>query len=440
MLRRKFYDTLTKWKSSHTQECLLVKGARQIGKTFIIDYFGRRNYSSYLCLNFILDKSAAECFGDNITADEIYKQISIRYPRFNLVPGDSLLFLDEIQSCPRARTALKSLAIDGRADVVASGSLLGLTFLEDGLEKARSQESIPVGYEHQVVMQPMDFEEYLWALGYSDEIIGDLRESYSTITPVNSTINDKFLALFREYIAIGGMPEVVDTFITHNSFSRAHDIQLRIKNSNLDDIARYAARADKPKIRACYLSLPSQLARENKKFKYSAVAPGGSSRKFASSIDWLRESALAIQCFNTATPELPLNVYHTNDCFKMYVSDVGMLAAMMGFEVKKNIVDNTLKGFAKGGIYENAIIQQLVSRGYDPCYYQKDSSVGEIDFLIERDGGVVPIEIKAGRTSSVSFDRMLERKDVSMGYKFIRGNIGRVGKKVTLPHYMAMFL
>lgn len=440
MLKRKFYDTLLEWKSSHGQECLLVKGARQVGKTFIIDYFGKTNYSSYLYLNFVLNKDAIGFFGDNLDPDVIFKKITAHYPQFRLVPGDTLMFLDEIQSCPRARTALKSLAIDGRADVIASGSLLGMNFLDDGLEKDRAQESIPVGYENQMIMRPMDFEEYLWALGYDENAIGDLRESYRNLTPVPASNNDKFLELFREFLTIGGMPEVVKTFIEGNSFSLAHKMQERIKNSNLDDIARYAARAEKPKVRACYLSLPAQLARENRKFKYSEVERGGSTRKFGSSIDWLRESALAIQCFNTATPSMPLSVYRTNDCFKMYVSDVGILTAMIGFNVKKAILENTIKGFAKGGIYENAIAQQLVSRGYDPFYHQKKSPAGEIDFLIERNGAVVPIEVKAGHTSSVSFDQLLNQEDVEVGYKFISGNVGKAGKKITLPHYMTMFI
>jgi len=440
MLKRKFYDTLLEWKSAHGQECLLVKGARQVGKTFIIDYFGKANYSSYLYLNFVINKDSTGFFGDNLEPDVIFKKITAHYPRFRLIPGDTLVFLDEIQSCPRARTALKSLAIDGRADVIASGSLLGMNFLDDGLEKDRAQESIPVGYENQMIMRPMDFEEYLWALGYDENAIGILRESYQTLAPVPTSINDKFLELFREFMTIGGMPEVVKTFITDNSFSLAHKAQERIKNSNLDDIARYAARAEKPKARACYLSLPAQLARENRKFKYSEVEKGGSTRKFGSSIDWLRESALAIQCFNTSTPSMPLSVYRTNECFKMYVSDIGILTAMIGFNVKKTILENTIKGFAKGGIYENAIAQQLVSRGYEPFYHQKKSPAGEIDFLIERNGAVVPIEVKAGHTSSVSFDRLLNQKDVEVGYKLISGNVGRVGKKITLPHYMAMFI
>lgn len=440
MLKRKFYDTLLEWKSAHGQECLLVKGARQVGKTFIIDHFGKANYSSYLYLNFLLNKDAAGFFGDNLEPDVIFKKFTAHYPRFRLIPGDTLVFLDEIQSCPRARTALKSLAIDGRADVIASGSLLGMNFLDDGLEKDRAQESIPVGYENQMIMRPMDFEEYLWALGYDENAIGILRESYQTLTPVPASINEKFLELFREFMTVGGMPDVVKTFIAGNSFSLAHKAQERIKNSNLDDIARYAARAEKPKVRACYLSLPAQLARENRKFKYSEVERGGSTRKFGSSIDWLRESALAIQCFNTSTPSMPLSVYRTNDCFKMYVSDIGILTAMIGFNVKKTILENTIKGFAKGGIYENAIAQQLVSRGYDPFYHQKKSPAGEIDFLIERNGAVVPIEVKSGHTSSVSFDRLLNQKDVEVGYKFISGNVGRTGKKITLPHYMAMFV
>ena len=428
MLRRKFYDTLAKWKASHGRECLFVKGARQIGKTFIIDWFGRENYSSYISLNFIINRDDSRIFGDNLQADAIFAAISAVHPDFRLVPGDTLIFLDEIQSCPRARTALKSLAIDGRADVIASGSLLGLAFLDDEHQKERSQESIPVGYEKHVAMHPLDFEEYLWAKGYDENAIGLLRDSFAKCESVPSVINDKFLSLFREYLAIGGMPEVVSTFVGENNFGMAYEAQSKIVDANLDDIARYAAKTDKPKIRACYLSLPEQLARENRKFKYSAVASGGSARRFSSSIDWLRESALSIQCFNTSETCVPLNVYKIGDTFKMYLTDVGLLTAMMGFRAKKDILDNTLAGFARGGLYENAIAQQMVSRGYTPYYYQKSPRLGEIDFLIEHESGVVPFEVKAGRITSSSCDTMLQRDDVALGCKFITGNVGRVGK------------
>lgn len=442
MLKRKVYQTLLEWKSSHRKECLLVKGARQIGKTFIIDYFGKRNYSSYLYLNFILNPESRDIFAGSLEPGELFKAISIQFPKFRLVPGDTLIFLDEIQSCRKARTALKSLAIDGRADVIASGSLLGINFLDDEGRRAehRSVESVPVGYERQILMHSLDFEEYLWAGGYGEDAIGILREAFETCTAVPAAGHAKMMRMFREYLVNGGMPEAVSRFFETGSFGAAHDVQTKILASNLDDIARYATNAEKPKIRACYLSLPAQLARENKKFKYSAVEHGGSARKFGNSVDWLRESSLAVQCHNLVEPAMPLSVYSIPDIFKMYVSDVGILCAMMGFQVKKSIVDNTLAGFAKGGLYENAIMGQLVRRGYDPFYYMPRSNLAEVDFLVERNGAVTPVEVKAGNETSRSFDRILERKDIETGFKFVNGNVGRFGKKITLPHYMAMFI
>ena len=442
MLKRKIYDTLLEWKTSHSKECLLVKGARQIGKTFILDYFGRQNYSSYLYLNFILNPESRDIFAGSLDAGEIFKAISIQFPQFRLVPGDTLLFLDEIQSCRKARTALKSFALDGRADIVASGSLLGINFLDNEASRTedRSTESVPVGYERQILMHSLDFEEYLWAAGYGEESIGILREAFENCTAVPLAGHDRMMRTFREYLVNGGMPEVVNRFFETGNFGEAHEVQTKILASNLDDISRYATNAEKPKIRACYLSLPAQLARENKKFKFSAVEHGGSARKFGNSVDWLRESSLALQCRNLVEPSMPLSVYASPDIYKMYVSDVGILCAMMGFQVKKSIVDDTLKGFAKGGLYENAIMGQLVRRGYEPFYYMPKSNLAEVDFLIERDGVVSPVEVKAGNAASRSFDRLLEREDIGMGFKFVNGNVGRIGKKTTLPHYMSMFL
>ena len=442
MLKRKFYDFLLQWKETHGKECLLVKGARQVGKTFIIDKFGRDCYSNYLYVNFITSPECRSLFDGNLDANEIVKRLSMTFQDFKLVPGDTLLFLDEIQNCPNARTAFKPLAIDGRMDVIGSGSLLGITFLDDDprLNRERREASVPVGYERQCVMHSLDFEEFLWALGYRDDAVGLYRESFDKLVPVPNAANEKMLRLFREYVAVGGMPEVVNHFLAGNSFSAAHDEQMKIVNANLDDIAKYASTTDKPKIRACYLSIPAQLARENRKFKYSAVESGGTARKFGSAIDWLRESALVLECHNLEMPEMPLAAFEKPDCFKLYASDVGTLVGMMGFAVKKPIVENTAKGAAKGGIYENAIMSLLVRRGYAPRYYLPRSNVAEIDFLIEKDSGVVPIEVKAGNASTPSFDAVLERPEIAYGYKFTSGNVGRVGKKITLPHYMAMFV
>ena len=440
MLKRKFYDTLLKWKASHRKECLLVKGARQIGKTFIIDLFARENYESYLYVNFVDHPECREIFAGSLEANDLFQRLTGFFRNFKVVPGRTLVFLDEIQNCPKARTAFKPLAIDGRVDVIGSGSLLGLTFLDDQFKNERREASIPVGYERQVTMFSLDFEEYLWAIGYRADVIETLRGHYEERSSVPSVVNEKMESLFRQYMAIGGMPEVVNAFLSENSYSAAFEEQEKIVASNLDDISKYAPTMEKPKIRACYLSLPRHLARENRKFKYAAVEPGGSFRKFGGSVDWLCESALVYQCFNLEQPVLPLNVYVKNECFKLYASDVGVLTAMMGFDVKRAIVDDTLERFAKGGVYENAIMCQLVRRGYRPFYYMPRSNLSEIDFFIERDGGVVPVEVKAQRGSSVSFDEQLKREDVRLGFKFTSGNVGVVGKKITLPHYMTMFV
>ena len=442
MLKRKFYDTLVGWKSNHSKECLLVKGARQIGKTFIIDQFGRENYESYLYINFITTPDCRELFDGDLDAVAFFKRLSIRFQDFRLVDGKTLIFLDEIQNCPKARTAFKPLAIDGRADIIGSGSLLGLTYLDDGaaMNRERREASVPVGYERQLVMHSLDFEEFLWALGYRDEAVGVLREAFDALTPLPASINERMLRLYREYIAVGGMPETVVQYVRNNSFAVAFDEQRKIIDANLDDIARYAPTAEKPKIRACYLSIPRQLAKENTKFKYAAVEHGGSTRKFSTSIDWLLESGLILRCHNVETPLLPLQSYVRDGSFRIFTSDIGTLVGMMGFDVKRQIVENTLAGPAKGGLYENAVIVALVRRGFAPCYYMPKSNMAEVDFVIEKDSSVVPVEVKAGNDATASFNRMLARPDVKFGYKFVNGNIGRSGKKITLPHYMTMFL
>ena len=442
-LKRKFTDFLLNWRSHHGKECLLVKGARQIGKTFTIDSFGRDNYASYLYINFQTNPEYREIFSGSLEAADILRKISGVFADFRISAGSTLIFLDEIQICPRARTAFKPLAIDGQVDVIASGSLLGLTFLDDDatLNRERRESSIPVGYERQATMYSLDFEEYLWAVGYRTEVIEDLLlDPLASLQPVPDIVHKKLQRHFRDYIVTGGMPEVVTNFLCANSYNVAFEIQQKILTANLDDISRYAPTAEKPKIRACYLSIPKQLARENKKFKYSAVVEHGRSRMFFSSIDWLRESALVFQCHNVEAPDIPLRAYRKDDCFKLYASDTGILTSMMGFPVVRTILDNSIKGFAKGGIYENVVMGLLIRCGYDPSYYLPKSNLSEIDFLIENEKGIIPIEVKAGNDSSVSFDRFLERPDVEFGYKFVNGNIGKSGKKITLPHYMVAFI
>ncbi|MCM1007560.1 MAG: ATP-binding protein [Ruminococcus flavefaciens] len=432
MLKRKFYDTLIEWKNNNNQSCLLVKGARQIGKTYIIDYFGKNNYTSYIYINFIESPQTKDIFNDELSAEEIYKRMTLIMPEIKFVENNTLIFLDEIQECPNARTALKFLAIDGRFDVVASGSLLGISY--------REVPSIPVGYETQVEMYSLDFEEYLWAIGYEESKISILKEYFDKQEKVPEAVHNTMMKHLREYITVGGMPAVVNQFIRNKHFGEVQEQQQRILDSYFDDISKYASKTEKPKVKNCYLSVPKQLAKENKKFQFSVVEKKATARKYENSVEWLSDANLVRLCYNVSTPEFPLAAYEKGEQYKMYLSDIGLLVALYGFEIKKTIIDDTLSGNAKGGIYENLIADMLIKRGYKLNYYRTDNGSVEVEFLISKDAKIIPIEVKANNGSTVSLNEMLKRNDIPYGYKLISGNVGVNDKKIVMPLYMAMFL
>ena len=432
MLKRKIYHNLLEWKNKKEHTCLLVKGARQIGKTFIIDLFGRENYKSYIYVNFIEMPQTKDIFDGELSADEIYKRLTLVMPEVQYIENDTLIFLDEIQECPNARTALKFLAIDGRFDVVASGSLLGIRYKEVA--------SIPVGYEEPVEMYSLDFEEFLWAMGYDDKKIAAIREYFDRKEKVPEAVHEKMMSLLREYIVVGGMPAVVNKFVETHHFGEVHKIQQAILESYYDDISKYAANTEKPKVKNAYLSIPKQLAKENKKFQFSVVEKKATARKYENSIEWLRDASLVRMCYNVSAPDFPLTAYEKENQYKLYTSDIGLLVAMFEFDMKKAVIDNTLKGNVKGGIYENLVIDILSKRGYKLCYYRTDNGSVEIEFLMTKDAQVIPIEVKAGNGSTISLNRLLEKEDIPFGYKLISGNVGVTDKKIVLPLYMAMFI
>jgi hypothetical protein len=431
MLKRKFYDYLLSWKNTKKNECLLVKGARQIGKTFIIDKFGKENYKSYIYINFIEEPEYKDIFNDSLSADEIYKKMSVYIMGIRFITNDTLIFLDEIQDCPNARTALKFLAIDGRYDVVASGSLLGINYKE--------VSSIPVGYERQVKMYSLDFEEYLWAVGMNEEAISYIKDVFDKREKLPIELNNRMFKYLREYMVVGGMPNVVNVFLETNNFYEVQLAQEKIINSYHEDMIKYAPVAEKPKVRKCYDSLIKQLAKENKKFQYSVLEKKSTARKFGNSLDWLLGADIIYKCVNVSTPQFPLKAYECDDFFKIYVNDIGLLVAMYGFEMKQAIINNTLKGPAKGGIYENLIADMLVKNGYDLHYYKLNDTI-ELEFLIPYNDKVIPIEVKAGNTATVSLNKYIDEYKPVVAYKFITGNLGVVDNKVTMPLYMAMFL
>lgn len=439
MLKRKMYDKLLKWKNSRGKECLLIRGARQVGKTYLVRCFGRKEYESFIEINFHMQSDLKVIFSGNRSAEEIYKRMTANIPGIKLIPGKTLIFLDEIQKCADARTALKFLAEDGRFDVIASGSLLGLAYGKDDDREVEAVESVPVGYEKPVTMYSLDFEEFLWAYGYSDSAVEYLKEFFDSMEKIPQDINDKYEGLLREYMVVGGMPEVVADFMENKDFGRVQEIQDKILSSYSDDISLHAKGAEKVKVRKCYDSIPVQLARENRKFKYSEVESKATARKFGDSIQWLHDANMAYICCNTTLPYVPLNAYSKDNEFKLYINDTGLLMALYGFAAKQALLNGKLKGPAKGGIYENFIAEAFVKNGYSLHYYKPDDN-SELEFLIEKNGEVVPVEVKAGNTATKSLNQFIEKYEPSVSYKLISGNIGKTDTKVTLPHYMVMFV
>lgn len=440
MIKRKMYKYLINWKQKKDKSALIIKGARQVGKSYLVREFGRNEYESYIEINFLKNPLYKNIFKGDLSAEEIFKRLSAYIPNLKIIPFKTLLFLDEIQVCAEARTAVKFLVEDGSVDVISSGSLLGLSYLEDDDKNVTEPTSLPVGYEEQITMYSLDFEEFLWAKGYNDDAIAYLKDFYISNKEVPKELNDKYLELFREFMIVGGMPEVVQTFIDTNNFQEASKIQGKILADYQDDISKHAKGQEKIKVRQCYDSIPKQLAKEYKKFQYSVVEKGKTSKKYGGSIKWLCDSSLVDKCSNVNEAYIPLLAYEMDDQFKLYLNDTGLLLYLYGPETKLAILNNTLKGNAKGGIYENIISESLLKRGYKLYYYKTQNSSMKIEFVIEKNGEVIPIEVKAGNDSTPSLNSFINKYHPKVSYKFVNGNVGFLDGKKTLPHYMVMFI
>lgn len=440
MIKRKMYKYLINWKQKKDKSALIIKGARQVGKSYLVREFGRNEYEGYIEINFLKNPLYKNIFKGDLSAEEIFKRLSAYIPNLKIIPFKTLLFLDEIQVCAEARTAVKFLVEDGSVDVISSGSLLGLSYLEDDDKNVTEPTSLPVGYEEQITMYSLDFEEFLWAKGYNDDAIAYLKDFYISNKEVPKELNDKYLELFREFMIVGGMPEVVQTFIDTNNFQEASKIQGKILADYQDDISKHAKGQEKIKVRQCYDSIPKQLAKEYKKFQYSVVEKGKTSKKYGGSIKWLCDSSLVNKCSNVNEAYIPLLAYEMDDQFKLYLNDTGLLLYLYGPETKLAILNNTLKGNAKGGIYENIISGLLLKRGYKLYYYKTQNSSMEIEFVIEKNGEVIPIEVKAGNDSTPSLNSFINKYHPKVSYKFVNGNVGFLDGKKTLPHYMVMFI
>ena len=432
MLERKIMNDLKKWKNNPNKGALIVKGARQVGKTFIIDKFARENYENYIYINFIENESYQTIFSENLDVETLIKQISLRVPNAKLIPNKTIIFLDEIQSCPRARSALKFLAIDKRFDVIASGSLLGINYKE--------VPSYPVGQVDYLEMFSLDFEEFCWANGVSKDSINDIKEYFFNLKPVPTAMHKKMLELFKEYIVVGGMPRVVSEFVTNHNFADVLKLQRAILTDYTDDISKYAEGNKKTKARECFLSIPKHLAKDYKKFRYSLVSNGGTSRKYKGSLMWLYDAGIINFCYNLSIPELPFEGNAKSDAFKVYMKDTGLLMAMLEDGSQEDIIDGNL-GIYKGAIYENIIADIFTKLGKKLYYFEYNSTI-EMDFFIRYKKEATAIEVKSAmNTKSKSLNTLMEKWNVSKAIKLSTKNIS-IGQNniINLPIYMAIFL
>lgn len=433
-LRRKIDHILTDWKNGEGRKPLIVKGARQIGKTYSISRFGRENYASFISINFFLQPEYINIFSDGFDLDRIVKNISFINPEFRFVEGDTLILFDELQECPSCATALKSFAIDGRYDVICSGSLMGLNYKEI--------ESNAVGYKTDIDMFSLDFEEFLWAKGYSETQIESLYGSMISVRPLGQVEFNVLSDIFKDYMVVGGMPAVVDKYISQGNFSGTLQLQRQLLHDYREDISKYATGLDKAKILNVYDHISTFLAKDNKRFQISKIGRNARNRDYVGVIDWLALAGIVNVCYSLLQPELPLKGNYKPDMYKLYYQDTGLLVASLDDEAQDDFRKNRNLGTYKGALYENIVGDMLRKQGYALYYYRNEKSTMELDFMVRDAKSLVPLEVKATDATPRSLVKMTDGRipDIRYGIKLCGSNIGFNGLFYTFPYFLTFLL
>ena len=435
MLKRKIDKYLTDWKNRSDRKPLIIKGARQIGKTRSVEWFAGQNYASVIEINFIEQKKYREIFNDGFEVDAILKNISLLNPELKFIPGDTIFFFDELQACPNCATSLKFFKLDGRFDVICSGSLMGISYNEI--------ESNSVGYKEDYEMHSMDFEEFLWAMGYNDEFTADLLSHMLDVRPLSELQMDTLMSLFRDYVIIGGMPEVVSTYVRNKNFSGTLDIQRQLLKDYEEDITKYVEGLDKAKVKAVYNHISTFLAKENKRFQITKIARNARNRDYMGCVEWLADAGVVNVCYCLNQPELPLKGNYDPKMYKIYFKDTGLLIASLDEEAQEDLRANRNLGTYRGAIYENIVGDMLVKQGYRLFYYHSDRPALEMDFFIRDADSLIPVEVKANGGATASLNRLLnddKYNDVKYGIKLGYRNIGFNGKFYTFPYFLTFLL
>ena len=433
--RRKIDDYLKKWKEDPSHKPLIVKGARQIGKTESLLHFAKSNYENVVYINFALEKKFINILADGYDVGSVIKNITLADPSKKFIPDKTIILFDEIQENPDIATTLKSFKIDAGYDVICSGSMLGINY--------KKIHSNSVGAKTDYEMHSMDFEEFLWAKGYSQEQIDSILQHMLDNKPFNETESSVFKSLFLDYCVLGGMPEVVKIYIETGTFSGTLDVQEQIRLDYEEDVRKYAEGIDQAKIIRVYRSIPAQLAKENKKFQFNKVEKNARSREYTGCIEWLKDAGVIVECNCLQFPELPLKGNIEENKYKIYYPDTGLLVSALDEEAQDDLRINKNLGVYKGALYENFVAEAFVKQGLGLFYYKKDNSSLEEDFFVRTQNDLIPVEVKSGNNQSKSLAELIENRtysDISYGIKLGNFNVGHANDIYTFPYFCAFKL
>lgn len=433
MLKRKAWERLEHWKRTDARKALMITGARQIGKTTLVREFAKHHYRRFAELNFLEDPRAASVFDGSLNADAVISNLTA-YLQTQLEPGHTLILLDEIQECPSARTAIKFLVEDGRFDYVETGSLLGV--------KNKQVASYPVGFEEQLHMYPLDFEEFCLANGVQESTIDMLRDRFNGNEPVSDSVHDTMMRLFQAYVVVGGMPDVVQRYVDTHDIAQVIALQSDLLALYRLDIAKYADDKDRTKIRSIFDAIPSQLDDKNRRFVLADLSKNARQNRYASSFLWLADAGVALPCYNVKEPVPPLEGNGNHSLFKLFLSDTGLLCTASMDGIQYDLLQGNLD-VNMGAIMENVVAQELHAHGFD-LYYFNTNRLGEVDFMVQSGRIVLPVEVKSGNdwTKHKALDNVLavDNWALSKAYVLCKGNVRQDGRITYLPLYMSMFL
>lgn len=434
-LKRKIDIYLKEWKNSKNRKPLIIKGARQIGKTTSIEKFGRENYKSFIEINYISMPQYKQIFQDGYTTENIIKNISLLNSEYKFIPGDTLIFFDEMQEYPDTATSLKFFNEDGRFDVICSGSLMGINY--------NQIHSNSVGNKEDYTMRSLDFEEFLWAKGYGEEQIESLYICMKEVKPLTNIQFDVMMNNFKDYLITGGMPEIVSTFIDNKNFSGILNMQQKLLTDYEEDITKYAGGLDKSKILDAYKKIKIFLGNDNKKFQITKLKDGARNREYVGVIDWMDRAGIINISYALDHLEMPLKANYNPDNYRLYFGDTGLLIGSLDEESQSDLRNNQNFGTYKGALYENIVAEMLTKAGFDLFFYRDEQSKIDMDFIIRDEKSIIPVEVKAGDNATYSLNRLIDEKqykNIKYGIKLCNKNIGFNGKFYTFPYFMTFML